>query len=1122
MLLRRIVVSGLPDLAEKPPETLFDPLFSPKFFEYKDVTTDLKVNFPLPSSVDAMQSFLASKDGEDFRAGLSAQVTRLQDWMNSHGLEALSGNCDHFRRIYTRYEGTDPELNKIYYALYRQGMPHLAGICDLLESNKIPPGVAQDIVKNLITGMRVCPPGAYTNIVDAYWKLASWLNLPIDLMATRRHIVQQIVLEALRDLISKANIPDNAMVGMEIHYVNAVVNKFAGALAVKVTDDEYTNICDPIIQIFLIASLISVYKRKLSLENVLEKIIYERDLDNLLKSNLAYAKVESFEQGLDRYGEDRNYSINDLVELQEDEVSHKPRWSANYFMYLTMLNRFAQKGNVILDGKLKDHSLDEDTSIQYLPHNRLTLAFVRTSGRQVPLIPFVVEILNRGAPDKVVEIMNFLQINMEDFQRFDIVEGMLTFLKHHPELIVKHGWMEQWIGYIIDLLPDGYRFDHVLQLLPQQGHQPYLHMLGRNKIIQLIEEGDQLTNVLEIFSDEAEARAFLYEHIGKDRFPSLITSSKQLAKVLKVLPVKEWGRCIEDIGANWQELTKEIRLDRNLLSVILCRLPELQWEDFFRKYFQKSWWSCIKDMEQVTAVLRELDPKKWPAFHNRVNSSDLLRLMKRHGVYNMDELLELLQALPPDRFKLFMDIYRELLLDTVGKSPALLGEFLEHLPKAKSQQLLDVLGKEKIVKMMIWSERDDEFHHALAKLSDEQSAFFLNYLGSENVCRIMREHVSLWHGMLEKLSGSKFTHFLDLIGTRQLDDLFPRFKDLVCVLNHHPMQDGNVQQLLAHLSVPRIEVLRNQFIEAVMTTVFSRNNRYVSTPEEIQAATVKIYREFIPEKMPANPESKLFSALGIPKEGCIFGWFLLRNIIDTRGMEKRLFKDFEPQRALAMMLDQLEVTFRLLSRDQCIFLFRMLNEKNYLMLLDKLMQLVTKQQSLQLVDKLDEQSVRKLITRMPPSVDMAALIGDRNQLIAVLKYTPVELHLPILDKIGEEKLCRIMLDKHSVKEDLEAVRNEKLDKSVRDVFLLALLRARRYQSQKTPDKAGLSILPFRKAAHESPAAFALMEEALVKSIREGHQSGLTFFKDVKQGEQKAAAENAKEGELGKIRRAYLD
>ena len=1109
---------------------LFDPIFSPKFYEYNEVNSEFKVDFPLPPSVETIKEFLQSRDGEKFRKGLIALVDRLEQWLRNNNMSELEGPCEEFKRIYSGFSGNDPEFNKIYFALFRQGIPHLAAICDLLDSDKIALDFKKDNVRNLIAGIKVCPPGASTNIADTYWKLASQLNLATELMATRRQIFQQIILEALQGVKTKLKLPDDEMVGMEIHYVNAIINQFADLIGVNVTKDEYEKICDRAIMIALLESMITTLFGKLTVNAVLKKIAYERDVEALLNSDMSFNKIQSFEQGLMHYGDDPDFSFHDIILIDEGSGKCKHRWHIDYNIMLTLFNRFARNGYFRLDEFLRKYKVGNLGEVSYLPGNSLELASVSVAGgKQLSVIPYCVEIFAGDNAANKTELLNYLVEQCNDEQRFDIVQGVLKYMKYHAEQMQQKDVLLAWIKVLMSLSPTFYKFDLILKELPKAGQELFLHLLGGANLKKLIRNGTQLVNVLGILEND-QAYDLLNNLIGKNDYPALIDNDKQLAVVLNVLPKPEWDACIVALGGKRKAIMRVGAIDSSLIALLFSRLPAAQWNAFFLRHYSEHWWNCITDMSQVTAILKEIPQDKWKLFFVHVDSDKLIKLIGYQRVllinfFNWRRLMALLKILSAEQGKVFLQHLGSHALRTIigGKYMSPLPDILEELPEDKCRILLDCFNKNKLIEdVMMPRITLFDLVKIMASISENKCGFLLDYLGQETVDNMMEEAPHLWYDLLKSLPPKKCALFFDRLGHERLERVFYNIKRILYTIND--LSIDKAELFLSRFSENKKQFLREGFVLSVVNQIFNckfdflQDGREEKLLAEMQRLDAEIYSTVIPDGLSMEKENLLLQHLRLHRDH-ISGWILLRVLLEKPQIfNQRQLKNFDVDKLLALFADNAGLVLNIIPEDKCALLFAKIKANLKPRLVENLQQHLRLKKSLVSYTKMPKPLGLEIMSVFSME-ELAVLVKTKEDLIAALKFIPANECVNLLDILGAKRLCELLLVNISYKQQIASFNQYKSDQQLYDSLLLALLRARKEQYVEESQQPHLISL-FRPAPINA-AAQDLLEQSLIKSISEGNSIGLVFFNHETRGnEHKDIREAVNEGYLKNITQAF--
>lgn len=362
----------------------FDPGLCPAFFtKPADKSHDVKpiINFPLPPSPELWGVFMTEKNGEtfeQFRQGASNIIQQLCAWVEKawsaeqdtnlrtrliHDAQRFIGD-----RINT-HEGTNS------FPLFHDGVPLLAKIIQLINSDETPLSFRKTVVESLIDGMLHCPSGSYTNIEDAYWQLV--VDMPGILMGIRRQIAIQTAQGFCADL--------------DIHTANGVINYYADTLGVpSIEDDRLPDMpaCredadgkDPrVLHIFDVADYLRDHIAKtLTLDAVVDALIARLNIDMICENfnnDNATEKLAKLEQMLMVYGNDDDFGLYNVLnhdKLGEEIYQLKDRKELIAYLRETITNRLVNCGyaravdRVTIAGMYKpaveiEHSnVDDDT-----------------------------------------------------------------------------------------------------------------------------------------------------------------------------------------------------------------------------------------------------------------------------------------------------------------------------------------------------------------------------------------------------------------------------------------------------------------------------------------------------------------------------------------------------------------------------------------------------------------------------------------------------------------------------------------------------------------------------------------------------------------------------------------
>lgn len=250
----------------------FDTAFRAIFFTKPTENNLLTSTIPLPASPGSIDTFLVSQDGKVFAKKLETIVAKLKEWADKRDIP--SNNLAGFLQNFVSNDGV-LDYNKLLFPLFIQGIPKLAKIVELLYTQQLSDDICTIIIKNLIDGMNVCPPGINTNISDAYYQLLA--NPADELMAIRRNIVEQLALQVLRK-----NKPKHFTAHNEIHYVNSISNYYADTLGLVLEEDKTATSNYKSLELQLTDFAANIYAA-LTVETIIEQVILKLNIAELQK-----------------------------------------------------------------------------------------------------------------------------------------------------------------------------------------------------------------------------------------------------------------------------------------------------------------------------------------------------------------------------------------------------------------------------------------------------------------------------------------------------------------------------------------------------------------------------------------------------------------------------------------------------------------------------------------------------------------------------------------------------------------------------------------------------------------------------------------------------------------------
>jgi hypothetical protein len=472
-------------------EIEFNPCLSDAFFEIKkEFELTPIITFPLPHSSEDLPSLLDSKSraSSRYKNNFSRIVNTLEAWGKKHHL--ITSACERFKKIYLDSDPNDKEQNKFDYYIYREGITLLSGITTLLNNEKIPLNLRIDITNNLLKGMMVCSAGAVTNITNAYLALLSLTNSSIYWMMRRRSLAEQIVLGLIADENLKLNIEE----GMEIHYANGVLNRYADDIGIQMIPDEYVNDCKPDKLDILLDEFVPRIIDQMSVDTLIDTAFQSLSFDSLQddinsREPARYADaMRRLDQTLATFGNETPgklfYSEKKIISLTgefDDEISLA--WNAREIIIASIYSRFTQHNFVNLKENEKVFLLKDNAKIYHLTGHSLQLAYVITKKKKAPFISFCIEKLMLPQYHDKDALKAFLM--SDDYPKSDAIEVVLSigrYLKAHDMVITDfiNDLIKDLLGRQQPISPEN--FKRILNVFPKDIQIPAIETLYKEKI----------------------------------------------------------------------------------------------------------------------------------------------------------------------------------------------------------------------------------------------------------------------------------------------------------------------------------------------------------------------------------------------------------------------------------------------------------------------------------------------------------------------------------------------------------------------------------------------------------------------------------------------------------------
>lgn len=456
------------------------------FFEKPERQHDIdelsaKIDFPLPDAAETLADFLNSDDGALFRLGFKLLIDRLADWAKDYlgRKDQIDKILSVFANKYLNYDGSDRGLNTTYFPTYRQAVPYLLGVAELLDNTAIPIDLRQKQVIEIINALLKCFPGLYSRVFDAYTQMVSYLEVQEEFMAYRTELASNVALELIRALPAFGQ---SVHAGDEIHYANRVLQEFEDELCIIINEDTL-NRGDIHVLKYLFALFPRAVSNAMSLETFIQYIISKLQLDEsckkadkgLREGNLPAFNdvVHDLTESMNRYG-DGVLDSNKIFTLTEDCMSLRGvSYAAQAYLFAALIERLI--GSELIEPKYFSFKKFNTISVRYCAYGSLHLASVKEDEQDPEsFLEFYLQQLISGVPvsdlDKLIEEKN------GDYY-YDITNYFLGYLNQLDiDFTADQKHLPKDLAVVVDALVvmGGEYVDDVMKRLPRKLVIPYL------------------------------------------------------------------------------------------------------------------------------------------------------------------------------------------------------------------------------------------------------------------------------------------------------------------------------------------------------------------------------------------------------------------------------------------------------------------------------------------------------------------------------------------------------------------------------------------------------------------------------------------------------------------------
>ena len=843
-------------------EIRLDPLYSTRLFHYEPAVV-VATEFERPIKIEELPEFLKGETerGKKYKEGFRSIINNIKKWADDNKLE--SSVCDRFLAAYLNYTGDDETNNKVRFTVYCQGIELLAGIESLLNNTEISLDTRKEKLKNLFNGLMVCGPGTYNNIEHAFRDLSSVINAGEYWMIHRRGIAEQTVFEVM------AGYQEDIQEGMEIHYVNGVLNHYSEMIGIPKLEDVYIPLCDLHLLNEMYEQFNLVLFEKLDPDEMLHAAFGLISMDSLQadieSGNVRYSSaLKKLEEELVKFGLESKarqfYSQSNIIKLS-GEFEDQPRltWKIKYILFSSLYSRLIEKKYI----DLKDesvHPLNEETKISYLPGYSLQFASVQSNGQpyRSPFISYCVEELTKQDPNN--DLISFLlSEKLSNLNRAEILVGLENYMRS-PEGIEAaladqslqmrvNNLLEEFlkkqsqltykdvkcllnqlasdqqiiflktIGDLAAVITNSHQFANIISKLTNDQHFTFFNNFGWGKISSLILNFDSLTEILKKM--QQNKRIIFLEFLDKSWFDFIKSDPYNFSKIIALIPKSQWMTCMNMLGKEHITalfISSATVNDGGLIATILPRLPEDQRGLFLDLLGTNTVARIVSNVAALSDVLKELPHNHWKPFLDFIGKEKIAAMISKfsdlNNLFDTDQFMELLYYIGKAKVIALLLGEGQIMGYTTLKS------YIEQFPSEHKLPFLNLLGNDAIMMIIQDSTQLNSF---LVTLPENQWIPFFILLGNDNILKIISD-INKLNVILELLPTNQVKQFLEFLGKDKVAAIIPEANQLLMMWKQLPLEQ---QGLL-------IEFLKEKGIVPIVSNNEQLAESFAQLPEQQQ------------------------------------------------------------------------------------------------------------------------------------------------------------------------------------------------------------------------------------------------------------------------------------------------
>lgn len=606
------------------------------FFQTTDALEISAIDFSALNEMTSFVDFIQSDAGKHFLAQTKELVIRLKAWCDANAVED-SKALDQFAASYLDYDGQDSGLNIIYTSLYKQGIPALFQVEQLLINPHLPLQTRQDSAHNLMKALNVCAPGIMTNITNTYDELNARINLPAKWLNIRKQFLQQATVSILKEI--------NTPLSYEIHYVNAVINHLGDYFTIPRIEDAFITTCDPEKVNHLLLKIEPNIEKLIQADQVILHLMNEINLIDLpTKLNALNAQysdvIADFTQSLDQFGAETSayefYRLDEILDANDDYTQYGLSWKANDAIFLSLFARL-QRADVMRMPTTQRILPINGMQLHFLPNHTLKFSYLIDDQNQIAL-PFVTHCVSMLLESNDTQALNQLLSELEatNDQRYEIIERYLQALNHEKKTL-----SNQLIETITSLLPDAAHWEVIINRLPMPLRERYL-----------LHYTQQLA--------------------------AMIKTPAQLILALESIPITKFRHFLNQF--DHKELSIEMQM-----QAVLSVVPASKFYEVLRHVFPIEWPIISRSHEKWISLVTNLPSEKRLAFLQLIPSTKFSAVIENSS--QLCRVLELLKT--NERMDFLRSVDTHFLEDLITKSHELI--FLELIPKNERVDAVNII-----------------------------------------------------------------------------------------------------------------------------------------------------------------------------------------------------------------------------------------------------------------------------------------------------------------------------------------------------------------------------------------------------------------------------------------------